>query len=141
MNRERLTKQLIGDEGLVQFSYQDQLGYWTIGCGRCIDKRKGKGISKEEAMYLLDHDINDWVSELQSKRPWFDSLDDLRQEVLICMSHQMGIDGLLKFKNFLLHLQVGEYKQAAEAGLDSLWSRQTPDRARRMMKMIEEGEK
>jgi lysozyme len=141
MNRGRLINQLIDDEGLVQFCYPDQFGYHTIGVGRCIDKRKGKGISKEEVMYLLNHDIDDWNDELHRVLPWVNSLDDLRQEVLICMAHQMGVDGLLKFQKFLGYLRAGEYKQAAKEGLISLWARQTPDRAQRMMKMIEEGEK
>jgi lysozyme len=53
----------------------------------------------------------------------------------------MGVDGFLKFQKFLGYLRAGEYKQAAKEGLISLWARQTPDRAQRMMKMIEEGEK
>jgi lysozyme len=128
MNRNRLINQLISDEQLVQFVYPDQFGYWTIGVGRCVDKRKGKGLSKKECLYLLDNDINDWVSELQKNLPWINSLDDLRQEVLVNMSHQLGISGLLKFKNFLSYLRVGEYKQASEAMLDSVWAReQTPE--------------
>lgn len=140
MNLNRLIAQLIVDEGDEQFAYQDQFGYWTIGIGRCIDKRRGKGLSRAERQLLLRNDIVDWVTELRARLMWFDSLDDLRQEILINMSHQMGIDGLLRFRNTLEHIRKGEYKEASEAMLDSLWAKQTPDRAKRLARMMETGE-
>ena len=137
MNRDRLIAQLKSDESDEQFCYLDQFGYHTIGIGRCIDKRKGKGLSKAERLYLLNNDIDDWVGELKQLLPWFDALDDVRQEVLINMSHQMGIDGLLKFKNFLQYLKFGDYKHASEEMMDSVWAKeQTPGRAKRLANMI-----
>jgi lysozyme len=139
MDIERLVKQLIQDEGDKQFAYQDQLGYWTIGIGRCIDKRRGKGLNQEERLYLLSHDINDWITELKINLLWFDSLDDIRQEILINMSHQLGIRGLLNFRNTLRYIENGEYEKASQAMLDSLWAKQTPERAKRLAKMMKEG--
>jgi lysozyme len=141
MNYNRLIAQLIHDEGDEQFAYQDQFGYWTIGIGRCIDRRRGKGLSKDERRFLLENDIADWINDLRIHLPWFDSLNDVRQEVFINMAHQMGIDGLLKFKNTLGHASREEYKEASEAMLDSVWAKsQTPDRAKRLARMMETGE-
>ena len=45
-----IREQLHRDEGFIDHAYQDQLGYWTIGIGTCIDRRVvGDGISLEEA--------------------------------------------------------------------------------------------
>lgn len=63
--RAELTKQLRRDEGEVLSAYQDHLGYWTIGVGRLIDKRKGGGLTSEESDYLLGNDIDKRDKELQ----------------------------------------------------------------------------
>lgn len=41
--RTKLTAQLRRDEGEKLYAYQDTLGYWTIGIGRLIDRRRGGG--------------------------------------------------------------------------------------------------
>ncbi len=46
---QSITQQLRRDEGEVLHAYQDSLGYWTIGIGVLIDKRKGGGITKAES--------------------------------------------------------------------------------------------
>jgi lysozyme len=141
VNYDRLIKQLIKDEGNEQFAYQDKFDYWTIGIGRCIDKRKGKGLSLRERLFLLENDIDDWINELREHLSWFDDLDDVRQEILIMMAHQLGINGLMQFVHTLDHMKRGEYKEASIAMLDSMWAKsQTPDRAKRLAKMMETGE-
>ena len=54
---DKLLEELSRDEGTVLQAYQDSLGYWTIGTGRLIDKRRGGGITKAEADYLLANDV------------------------------------------------------------------------------------
>ena len=39
----KTVEQLRRNEGEVLHAYQDHLGFWTIGVGRLIDKRKGGG--------------------------------------------------------------------------------------------------
>jgi len=136
---EDLTKQLRRDEGEVLHAYQDHLGFWTIGVGRLIDKRKGGGITREESAALLANDIGKFMAEVRSKIPWFDQLDEARQGVLLNMAFQMGTAGLLGFKNTLAMVQRGEYDRASEALLNSLWARQTPNRAKRMSEQMKTG--
>ncbi len=133
MNLERLKDRIISHEGLRLKPYRDQLGFITIGIGRCLDK---KGISKEEAFYLFFNDINDAVSEVSKRIGFYNNLDDSRQEVLIEMCFQMGIVGLLMFRRFLLFLEAGHYTQAADEMLDSLWAKQTPVRAKELSDII-----
>ena len=127
-----LTKQLRADEGVVSHAYTDSLGYWTIGVGRLIDKRKGGGLRPFEIDYLLRNDIEDRINELTKRLPWFQNLDDARRGVLLNMSFQMGVDGLMQFRNTLEMIKQGDYDKAADGMLNSLWARQTPERAKRL---------
>jgi lysozyme len=135
----QMTKQLTIDEGEVLHAYQDHLGYLTIGVGRLIDKRKGGGITKEEAAYLLQNDINTRIDALQTKIPWVKELAQARQGVLVNMSFQLGVDGLLKFTRTLAYIQAGDYAAAADNMLKSKWAAQTPLRAERMAKQMRTG--
>jgi len=78
-----LTRLLRGDEGEVLHAYQDHLGYWTIGVGRLIDKRKGSGISTAESALLLGNDIAEKEAELDRWLPWWRQLPDARRAVLL----------------------------------------------------------
>jgi len=135
----KATDQIKQDEGLVLEAYQDHLGYWTIGYGRLIDKRKGGGISEEEALYLLKNDVNARLPVLANAIPFFNKLDDARKAVLLNMSFQLGISGLLKFKSTLAFIEAGDYENAAANMLKSLWAKQTPNRANRLAEQMRTG--
>jgi len=137
--RERLTTQLRRDEGEVLHAYQDHLGYWTLGIGRLIDRRKGGGITQAEATYLLANDIERIEREVRRRLPWFADLSEARQGVLLNMAFQMGVDGLMGFRNTLQMIQLGRYGDAATGMLSSLWAQQTPARAQRMSEQMRTG--
>ena len=133
---DNITRLLRGDEGEVLHAYNDHLGFATIGIGRLIDKRKGGGISKEESAYLLANDIMRFSKELDQRLPWWKTLSDARRGVLLAMAFQMGVDGLLKFKNTLEAVRMGQYDKAADGMLQSMWAKQTPERATRMSEQM-----
>lgn len=135
-----IVQQLKNEEGSVPHAYQDSLGYWTIGVGRLIDERRGGLLYPDEIDYLLKNDIKRKTDGLNDALPWFHLLDEARQAVLIQMAFQMGVKGLLAFSTTLSHVRVGRYAEAAVAMLESLWARQTPERAARMSKQMETGE-
>jgi lysozyme len=134
-----LTAQLTRDEGRERSAYQDHLGFWTIGVGRLIDTRKGGGLREDEIDYLLRNDINDRIDQLGRRIPWFLELDSARQGVLLNMSFQLGVDGLLAFKNTLARVRAGNFAGAASGMLNSKWATQTPERAQRLAKQMETG--
>jgi lysozyme len=136
----RVAQQLRFEEGSVRHAYPDHLGYWTIGVGRLIDKRKGGGLSDDEIEYLLDNDLKHIDARLTAALPWFKNLNEARQGVLIGMAFQMGVEGLLQFKRTLAEVRDERYAQAAAYMLESLWAKQTPARARRMARQMETGE-
>jgi lysozyme len=139
--RAELTRQLKGDEGVKPQAYQDHLGFWTIGVGRLVDTRKpGSGLRPEEITFLLNNDIDDRINALGRRLPWFLQLDAARQGVLLNMSFQLGVDGLLGFKNTLRLVERGDYAQAADNMLLSKWATQTPERARRMAEQMRSGQ-
>lgn len=137
--RDLIRARLMIDEGVVLHAYQDSLGFWTIGCGRLIDGRKGGGITAAEALYLLDNDIDRVVDALAEKWPAFLHLMPARQVVLVSMAFNLGIDGLAGFKNTLTHIWRGEYESAALGMLDSLWAKQVGVRAVRLAEMMRTG--
>lgn len=133
-------KQLTRDEGEKLSAYVDTKGYLTIGIGRLIDSRKGGGISADESAYLFSNDFAGKLAELRKRVPWFDQLDVARQGVLLNMAFQLGVNGLLGFKNTLSMIQRGDFKDAAVEMLDSLWAKQTPERAKRLSIQMESGQ-
>jgi lysozyme len=137
--KTELLKQLRGDEGVIPHAYKDHLGYLTIGVGRLIDKRKGGGLRPDEISYLLNNDVDDRINELNKRLPWFQNLDDARRGVLLNMSFQMGVDGLLAFERTLALIRDGKYENAAHAMLQSKWATQTPERAARMAEQMRSG--
>ena len=135
-----LSKQLERDEGRVRHAYQDHLGYWTIGIGRLIDARRGGGLSNAEIDYLLANDIRKVQQEVYRNLPWAKELSPARQGVLLAMAFQMGIAGLMGFRNTLATIERGNYQRAGDEMLMSKWATQTPNRAKRLSEQMKTGE-
>lgn len=139
--RYELTRQLIGDEGRRKCVYKDHLGFDTIGIGRLVDSRKpGAGLRDSEMELMLRNDIDDRVDALTRALPWFQNLDDARKGVLLNMSFQLGVTGLLGFTTSLRLIREGNYRAAADELMDSKWAKQTPQRAERMARQMETGQ-
>jgi lysozyme len=124
------------EEGFEPCVYKDSLDYWTLGYGRLVDKRKGGGITEEEADFLLENDINRTDVALHKALPWLVEQPQTIKDALLLMSFQMGVKTLLTFSNTLSLIRQGKYKLAADNALKSLWARQTPDRAARVCDII-----
>jgi lysozyme len=99
-----LLDQLKRDEGLRLTPYKDSVGKTTIGYGRNLDD---VGISQYEAEILLQHDLIHASQVLRDNLPWTEGLDEVRRAVLVNMSFNMGIHGLMGFKNTLGLIQAG----------------------------------
>lgn len=139
--KSELAKQLRRDEGERATVYKDHLGFDTLGVGRLVDSRKpGAGLRSDEITYLLNNDIDDRINQLTRKLPWFQNLDDARAGALLNMAFQLGVEGLMGFKNTLAMIHDGDYESASIAMLDSLWAKQTPERAARIAKQMKTGE-
>lgn len=120
---ENLKAILIAHEDRSQFAYEDSLGFITIGIGRCVDRRKGKGLSNKEQVYLLSNDIDECKNELEPF-VWYQQLDDIRKCVMIELCFNMGIHGLLEFKRTLAAIKNKNFDLAIIELKDSKWSTQ-----------------
>jgi lysozyme len=135
-----LQQMLVRDEGVVLHCYEDHLGFKTIGVGRLLDKRKGGGITLDEAIYLLQNDIRKVTAEVLEALPWVNTMNEARQAVVYAMAFQMGLKGLLGFRSTLSDMRDERYANAAEGMRRSKWATQTPARAKRMAYQLETGE-
>jgi lysozyme len=138
--RQIIVPHLKKEEGFRPYCYSDSLGYSTIGYGRLVDRRKGGGISEKEAEMLLFNDLERFSADLDEKLPWWRSLDAVRRAVLLGMTFQMGISGLLGFKNTLKCVQEGDFGGAAGRMVVSRWAAQTPTRALRLANAMRTGD-
>lgn len=131
------------DEGWRSYAYQDSHPekYWTIGYGFLVDERKGGGLPKEIGEQWLRLVVADKWAELTARAPWvMDQPQDV-QRALANMSYQLGVNGLLRFKNMISALRHGNRAEAAAHALDSAWARQTPSRAIRVTDLIRSGDR
>lgn len=139
VNKSKMQADLIYDEGMELKAYKDHLGFLTIGVGRLIDGRKGGGLTEQEALYLLNNDIEKCERWLSDNLPWFNAASEPRQRGLINMAFQLGFRGLLGFKNSLKLMSEGNWVEAGDNLRQSLWYKQTPKRAERVIKLIVNG--
>lgn len=133
---DELISDLKADEGWRAHAYQDSLGYQTIGFGFLIDERRGGGLPLEIGEKWLRFLVADVWADLTSREPWIMGEHPDVQRALANMAYQMGVSGVLGFKNMLAALRSGDRERAAQEALESRWARQTPERAQRVAGLI-----
>lgn len=139
--QRRTAAMLERDEGRVRYAYQDSLGYWTIGVGHLIDKRRGGGLPDHIIDLLLEWDMQQAEAELVAVYPWVSRLDPPRRAVLICMEFQLPYRGLVGFPRAMEAMRAGDYELAADRFLQSKVAReQAPKRWQRFARQISTGE-
>lgn len=141
-----LKEEILFEEGFYPNVYKDHLGYPTVGIGFLVSSLtkdeislnggKLEPMSKEVAFKILDLKLSKLIPEVFNALPWLKEKHPYIQNVLIEMAYQMGIKGLLSFKNTLKMIEESRYQEAAENMLKSKWAKQTPNRARRKAKII-----
>lgn len=135
MNREELKKELIRDEGLRLKAYKDSVGVLTIGVGHSLEQP----ISEMAALAILEDDISTVEAGLDRTFPWWRDLSEVRQRVVANMAFNLGIVRLMGFKRTIEAMQDGDFALAANEMLESKWSVQVGDRARRLATMMRNG--
>ena len=126
-----LLEDIKAEEGFSAVVYKCTEGFDTIGYGTKMP------ITKEEAELLLEHRLKAMKAQLTS---YLYDLDIKPEawDILFNLAYQLGVNGVLKFKKMIEALRVKNYKEASKQGLDSLWAKQTPNRANRLMKRLSE---
>jgi lysozyme len=152
MDQSILRAELRHDEGEKLVAYKDSLGLWTVGVGHLIDPskganpapfgvdlRKGGSITEAQSDALLDADIDAKCTQLDEHIAWWRDLDEVRQRVIVNMAFNLGVAGLLGFKNTLACVHEARFDDAADGMLASKWARQVGKRADRLAGMMRTG--
>jgi len=122
-----LVERLKRFEGYKRFAYKCSLDHLTIGYGTVIEEG-GHGLPEYVAEILLQ----DYLKTIQTRlqvHEWFNELNTARQHCILEMAYQMGVEGVLDFRNMIGSLKAQDWEGARSHALDSLWAKQTPARA------------
>ena len=143
MTTPLLVSDLMRDEGLRLAAYPDPSSGgdpWTIGYGHTGADVTARTVwTGSEAADTLIEDIAIAQSELDEKLPWWRTLDDVRQDVMVEMAFNLGVEGLLGFQRTLAAVQVGRWATASADMLLSAWAGEVGPRATRLAAMMRTG--
>ena len=114
------------EEGFKGVVYKCSEGFDTIGYGTRLP------ITKEEATLLLEYRLSKTISAVKSSL-YHLNIRDEAWDILYNMAYQIGIGGLLKFKRMIVALENQDYYNASIEMKSSLWAKQTPNRANRLI--------
>lgn len=137
MNTREILSELKRDEGIRLKPYRDSVGKMTIGVGRNLTD---VGLSMDEAEIMLMNDVDRTIEDLDRALPWWRTLDEVRQRVLVNMGFNMGVAEIARWRNWHALIQSGQYDAAADAMLRTLWARQVGPRATRLADLMRRGE-
>jgi len=132
---ETLRQQLIRHEGLRLEVYECSNGFKTIGIGRNIQTN---GISEDEAFLMLDNDIKNSATELESFS-WWKDLDQVRKDCLINMVFNLGLPTFKKFKGMISAIENKDFQLASLEMLDSRWAKQVKGRSKELSEQMRTG--
>jgi lysozyme len=130
--------------------YKCTAGKWTIGVGFNFDDNK---LPEDINKYMTEHgeitqEMSDrlltisvgWAArDCQALFPEFDNFSPRRQTALIDWMFQLGYYKASRFVNSVHLINTGRWEDAAANMMKSKWAQQTPNRAKEITKMIEEG--
>ena len=120
-------------EGFVEHVYDDSLGIPTIGYGFAI---KDLVLDEDIAEDILIRKLERLKRNANSRFRWLEDMPVVVQEVILNMCYQLGVTGVSKFRKAISALQEGDWDEAANEMLDSLWARQTPNRATELSDIV-----
>ena len=128
-----ILKDIKKHEGFKPTVYEDTEGYDTIGYGFAI---KDLVLDKDIADLILERKLKDLERKIASRFGWFYNAPDPIKDAVTDMCYQMGVSGFSKFKKTIYYLETEQYEEASTECLDSLWAKQTPNRAKEVSEAI-----
>ena len=148
-NMMNLIEQLKEHEGFRGSYYQCSANKKTIGYGRNVDANPLppslnrdfdiEPMTTDEAENLLLEDITHVADVLLSNFNYL-HLSSALQSVLINMAFNMGVSGLLLFKNMFKAISNYDFEQAANEMLNSKWAGQVGCRSDELAEQMLTGE-
>ncbi len=142
MDVEHLKKDIMFEEGVKYEVYNDHLGYKTFGVGHLVratdpenDMEVGTTVSKERVDECFEVDLYVAINDAEKFCDGME-VDDNIKECVTHMVFQLGLPRLNKFRNFKQALIDGDIAKAQAEMKDSLWYRQTTNRAERLIEKM-----
>ncbi len=116
------------------------MGHPTIGYGYNLSvySYESKRITKPQAYGLLTDILKENHKALLSCG-WYKNLDAMRRMVILYLSYNLGLSGLLKFKQFIKAIENKNYALAVERLQKSSYFNQVRKRASRNMEILKLG--
>jgi len=115
-------------EGYSKKVYKDTLGYDTIGIGFLVSSLE---LDEDVCDIILERRLKKNEAVLQRKMTYYSKLPIEVQNIIQNMYYQMG-NRLFNFVKTLHYIESGKYRSASVEMLDSLWAKQTPNRAKEL---------
>lgn len=143
---EHFLEQLKRHEGLRLTPYRCTAGALTIGYGHnldanpIIDITPHTKITEGRATRILIEDCRKYAVQLDGRMTWWRTLNEPRQAVILNMAFNLGILGLLSFKNTLRAVKEERWSDAADGMLASKWAGQVKRRAVELAAQMRSGE-
>ena len=138
MTFSNLIKSIKKNEGYRARVYKCSEGYDTIGYGFAIKDLK---LTKDVCDIILEQKLEKINNILENRFCWYPTTPIAIQDVVIEMVYQLGYTGFTKFKKTIYYIETEQYTEAADEMLDSLWARQTPNRAKELSEKVRSYEK
>jgi len=135
------------DEGRRRDPYYDSEGYPTIGIGHLLLNQKGADLARWQP--IDDSEIDRLFEEDRAKAldgcraifgEGFDAFADARQAAFINMCFQLGEAGLRAFRNMIAAARQNDWAAASAQARQSLWYNQVPERADRVIAVLNVGD-
>lgn len=111
-------------------------GKTTIAYGRNLTD---VGLSEEEAMAMLVHDLDHVLKDARQIFPEFYSYSSDRRKAIIDMIFNLGKTGFLSFRKMIGAILHKDWERAAEEAEDSDWYKQVGTRGVEVVGMILNG--
>jgi lysozyme len=134
MNKD-LIESIKQHEGYVGVVYKDSLGIDTIGYGFAI---KDLELDEDICEIILERKLKQLEDMINLKFSWYKYMPQEIKDVVMEMCYQLGVTGVSKFKKTIAYLQNKQWEKASVEMLDSLWARQTPNRAKELSNRVKE---
>ena len=128
-----LLNQIKKHEGFRSTVYECSEGYDTIGFGFAI---KDLELDEDIAELILMRKLDDLQTRIASKFGWFYNSPEEVKDVVTNMCYQLGLSGFSKFKKTIYLLETEQYEDASMEMLDSLWAKQTHNRAKELSETL-----
>ncbi|GAA9913799.1 hypothetical protein VN0823_05240 [Helicobacter pylori] len=131
---------IVDSEGFSPSIYTDKTGHLTIGYGYNLSvySYESKRITKPQAYGFLTDILKENHKALLSYG-WYKNLDAMRRMVILDLSYNLGLSGLLKFKQFIKAIEDKNYALAVERLQKSPYFNQVRKRASRDMEILKLG--